>query len=283
MKLFKTLVLTLGLTAGALAASTTGSANTTTSKIGDFWDKLKKSPLSVSYLNDTYMDSKGANGLISDHLFYLNYKVDKYHKITLKPTLTTTYKGAQKTQGDYHTEAGSTELRFTRSSILKEDKHGVNMSFLFRNYFANDNRREASKYDTYHYLYFSLSKSFGKLRLSSTPYVLIYNRNSGSSISKRTYSLSLTPTYNITDSIYVSSGMIYYNGHRNEDAALAAGKTSTYHALRYVPEVGWSKGALSLSLYLDTYVAQSSDNYGTGIHQWWKKGSVGTNLYYTFF
>ncbi|EQC44375.1 hypothetical protein [Bacteriovorax sp. Seq25_V] len=280
----KRLLLALSLVAavGATAAdtATTTSPSTSTTTLSNLWNKIKESPVSVSWLNDTYIDSKGADGFTSDNYVYLNYKIDKYHKLTLKPMFRTSHDKTQKGQGDYHTELSNTEFRFTRSKILTEEKHGVNMSFLLRNYFVNDEARKTG-YDSYHYLYTSFSKTWGKFTLGSNPYILQYNRNSGDFKRDKLLSIGVVPTYSFTDNFSVTPSFIWYS--YKDNVKDAASNTQGSDNILLSASADYSIGALSVSLYFESWIVQSNDGYATGVHQWWNKGAVGTTLYYTLF
>lgn len=269
----KGLLFGLMMVLGTLAhAEDSASTSTTTT---NFWDKLKKSPFSMSYLNDTWISAKGADGFTSDNYIYLNYKIDKYNKLLLKPIFRTSHSPAQKAQGDYHTELYTTEFRFTRSAVLTEDKHGVNASFLLRNYFANDDTRKARGYDSYHYAYGSFSKSFGKYTMSSTPFALVYNRNSDSEKSEsasHVWSLSLGHNYQVNDNLGFSYTNTYYS-YRYAKAS----ENAEYLLSTLTADYSFNSG-ISVSLYYEGYVLQTKDGnfFSSYKPEWTQEAAVGT-------
>lgn len=268
----KGLLFGLMMVLGSLAHAEDSATSTTSTNI---WDKLKKSPFSMSYLNDAWIRAKGANGLTTDHYLYLNYKIDKYHKLTLKPIFRTTIDKAQKAQGDYHTELYTTEFRFSRSAILTEDKHGVNASFMLRNYFANDNTRKARGYDSYHYAYGIFSKTFGKYSLSSTPFILVYNRNADSKTTgaaTHVWSASLGHGYQFNDNFGVSYTNTYYS-YRYDNAE----KNTEYLLSTLSLDYAFNSG-VSVSLYYEGYILNTTDGnlFSSYRPEWTEEAAIGT-------
>ncbi|MDD0852728.1 hypothetical protein HBN50_06450 [Halobacteriovorax sp. GB3] len=266
-----------------LTATTTlaESTNTSSSAFSDIWKKLKDSPFSMSYLNDTYASAKlmQDKGLKSGHYLYLNYKLDKYHKFTIKPLVHTDWTKKQKDDNQVHTELHSTELRFTRSSILNQNDHGVNYSFLLRNYVMN-NAKE-SGYDTYHLLYNSFSRSFGKYNLSFAPGLYIYNKNKGANNVQDTINyVGLTHTYSVNDNIYLSFANAYY-GYKYDD------KSNNRELLLTNLTAGYTfSNGVDVSLYFEGYTFDSAiDNNLIASYQpeWVKNSYVGTLVSFPIF
>jgi hypothetical protein len=239
---------------------------------------LRKSPFSLAYLNETLVASKDADGLNMNHYFYAGYKIDKYHSIRIVPTISTTYTGQQKKAGDYHSEIQSTQVRFYRNGILNEKEHGIRLNAHVRNYFYNDNTREAATgYKSKHRLYVLPSKSYGKLSINGAMFSEWYNRDNKTSTVKRNDYLSIAPAYAINDNWYVSFGFDYYKSVKIDSTA-----TKEYYGFTF-PEVGWSKGRLSLTLAGSWTIAQSKDAYDGFTNRWHEQGTVVGQLYYSLF
>lgn len=278
--------LTIATSLSAVAQSTTATPASSSTTLDSALAKIKSLPISSMILVDAYTNSLKENqGANAETYFYFNYKVDKYHKITVTPILSHVGDKTHTDKNQVYTEYLQTDLNFSRSKILTEEKNGVNLSASLGNSFYANNKfnpdtQTGIRYSRHH-ASLSANKTWGSLTLSSGLTQYVYNRNTGSVNSTGNYTtLSLTPTWTFNDNLSVSGAFLWYklratdkysNGHENNEQ------------LRFVPSIDGAIGKLGLSVYFDTYMAYSHDRYSALNRQWLKEGSVGLNFTYSLF
>lgn len=265
------------------AAATATAPSTSTSQLDSIMAKIKKAPVSINWLLDAYANSDKVDGATAENYFYIGYKIDKNHKVTVTPILTTDAEKSQRDQEDVHTKYLQTDLTFQRSNILKEAKHGINLTASLGNSFYKDNEFRAEKGTganySRHHLSLSASKTLGKLSLSSGAVAYTYNRNTGTVQGTQNYTtLSFTPTYSFSDNLSASLPLIWYN--LQAVSTYANGHTKN-EKLRFVPSLDLSVGKFAAGLYYDGYIAASHDIYDGLTSNWLKKGYVGLTLSYS--
>lgn len=284
-KMMTALMLLAAFTAQAEDTTTTAATSpaSSTTPIGNILAKIKSAPVSVDWLLDSYAKSNRADGVSAENYFYIGYKIDKYHKVTVTPILTTDAEKAQRAQDQIHTKYLQTDLTFKRSSILTQDKNGVNLSASLGSSFYKDNEfdknLETGVNFSRHHLSLSASRSIGNFSFSSGLAAYVYNRNTGSVKSTRNYStLSFTPTYSFNDNLSLSLATIWYE---QQAVSTYSNGHSTAQKLRFVPSLYASIGKFAAGLYFDGYVAQSHDIYNAFTSNWLKKGYVGLTMSYS--
>ena len=276
MKLVKVLA-TLAVGSMALAASTTSTMpQTNGSSTSTFnFEKIQKN-ISLGYLNESVVNVYKADGFYADHLFYPGYKIDKYHTVKLVPYLRTSLTKAQRDQGDAHTQYLNTSLRLYRSKILTQDKHGVNLNFQMRNYFYPKATRDGGK-DTAHRLYFTGSKTVGKVDFTAGAFTQINNRNSGSHTAKRGDYLALGAGYNFSDMFSTSATVEYYH------AVDKIGADDKEYITITVPAVAINYKKLNFSVGTAFDIIESKDGHTGTAENWVKNGKVIADLYISAF
>ena len=187
--------------------SSTSSVASTQSSLSSLYKKLDNSSFGMRYLNETVATSRKINGFYTNHHIYTDYRLDKYHKFTIKPSFKTFHGSAN---DDSKPEYVRTELRLSRYSFLTAKEHGVNLSVLFRNYLRNGRSNDDGVISN-HRVEATLSKGFGKLSVYSSYFYTLNNRD------KRTDGIALSndyiytaASYSFSDNFYASTTIGYY-------------------------------------------------------------------------
>lgn len=268
----------LTVNAEETTATTAKTATTTsTSSIKSLYNKIKKSPFSMAYLNDSF-SSFNIDGVKSYHYLYAHYKLTNNDKLSIVPTFTTDLITKQGIDGERpnNTRLHSTQLRYTRTNILSEKDHGVSLYAQLRYYqYSKSNQQGGS--DGYGRAIFGSGKSFGKFRLSVTSDNVVYNRNANKASMTHFNMLGVGTSYRITDSLSVSTATNWYKYNFNN-----TDNFKEFALLGLYTEYGFSNG-LSVGPYFEAEMLTAKDGRDGFTEEWVKNGSVGATLYYSWF
>ena len=236
------------------AASTTSSAVSSTASLSDLYKKLDESPFSARYLMDNRAAAK-VDGVTTVHHTYIDYKLDKYHKFTLKPSFTT-YSGAQ--NDDKQAKYNSTEFRVYRFSVLNSKDHGVGYTAQLRNNILNGRDKTTNGATSSHTYLGYFSKSFGKLSLLSQHIYSVNNSTRREEEQAHSYDyFDMIAQYSLTDNLYVSANPQYYRSH-----TIAGNGIETTSYVFGAVEVGYSIDVgrgFDIALNYDSTLASKSD------------------------
>ncbi|PIK15786.1 hypothetical protein [Halobacteriovorax sp. JY17] len=285
MKLTKMLALTaifsvMTANAAETTAATTPAATTTTSStstLKKYYDKIKASPFSMAYLNDSF-SSFNIDGVKSYHYIYAHYKLTDKDRLSIVPTFTTDLINKNPVSKDRanNTRIHSTQLRYTRSSILNEKDHGVNMSAQVRYYqYAKSNQKGGD--DGYGRAIISLGKPLGKLSLSLTSDNVVYNKNSSGKGYSHFNMIGFGTRYSFTDSFSTSTSLNWYKyNYDNTDNFREFSLLGIYTDYSF-------KNGLSVGPYFEAIMTNAKDGRDGFTEEWVKNASVGATLYYSWF
>ena len=157
---------------GTAFAQSSGSSMSTAS-IGDFYQKLKESPLDMSFYlaAENIKDSetgKDVAGILHTDIVYLSYKLTANDRISTENRWT--FKNANGPDNTEVTWARSV-LKYTRSNILTEERNGVNLSAAIeRRQYPNLAMRDRINISALNRASVTASKSFGKFSSANTLY-----------------------------------------------------------------------------------------------------------------
>ncbi len=269
-------VMTANAADATATAETTATTTTSTSSIKSIYNKIKASPFSMAYLNDTY-SSFNIDGVKSYHYLYAHYKVTAKDRLSVIPTFTTDYI-SKDANGDRPnmTRLHSTQLRYSRSSILNEKDHGVSLSAQVRYYHYSKNNQKSGS-DGYGRAIFSAGKSLGKLRLSLTADNVVYNRNANNASMTHFNMIGLGAGYSITDSFSVNGSLNWYKyNYNNSDNFHEFSLIGIYTDYSF-------KNGLSVGPYFEAEMTAAKDGRDGFSNEWVKNSSVGATLYYSWF
>ncbi len=193
------------------AATTSGSTKVSSNKISRWYQELKKSPLSLRYINEISARRDPANpkrirGVGIMNYFSLGYKFSDKNKVSYVSRW-----DSKEDRGisDRNTTRWTyTELNYYRSGLLKEADHGVNATFHFRQRLYPENlKSEIAKvpgkktFVGYTRPGVILSKKLAeRFSLSWGTYFAVYNRVTGADGQSASYFYTYpTLSYSITD------------------------------------------------------------------------------------
>lgn len=270
-------VMTANAADATATAETTATTTTSTSSIKGLYNKIKESPFSMAYLNDTY-SSFNIDGVKSYHYLYAHYKLTDKDRLSVIPTFTTDFISKNKVTGERpnNTRIHSTQLRYSRSSILNEKDHGISLSAQVRYYqYAKSNQKTGN--DGYGRAIFSGGKTLGKLRLSLTSDNVVYNRNANSASMTHFNMVGLGAGYSLTDSFSVNTSLNWYKYNYNN--------TDNFHEFSLIGiYTDYSfKNGLSVGPYFEAEMTSAKDGRDGFSEEWVKNASVGATLYYSWF
>ena len=168
-------ILGLALSGNVLAAGST-AATTSTSK-ASLWQKLKESPVSLNILSATDLNKNEKhkiNGASMTNIAYLGWKLSDKDSLRLENRWTTdkTWQAATKKEREFDTTHSRMVLKYTRSGILNQKEHGINLkAALEARYLPDHDRRESGNRYGLIRPSVSMSKSFNSgFGLSGTLY-----------------------------------------------------------------------------------------------------------------
>ena len=264
--------------ADTTAATTAATTTSSTSSLKSFYNKIKKSPFSMAYLNDSF-SSFNIDGVKSYHYIYAHYKLTDKDRLSIVPAFTTDLisKDPVTKERPNNTRLHSTQLRYSRSSILNEKDHGISLSAQARYYqYAKSNQQTGN--DGYGRLIFSAGKKVGTVRLSMTLDNVVYNKNSGSKGGMSHFNMIGTGAgYSFTDSFSVSTSLNWYKyNYANTE------RFHEFSLLGIYTEYSFKNG-LSVGPYFEGEMTTAKDGRDGFSEEWIKNASVGATVYYSWF
>jgi hypothetical protein len=211
MKANRIVVALTGLTIGASAFA----AGNNTVSMRDVRKALKASPVGLNLLHAVDAKTIGDNkiaGHRQTHIAYLKYQLTSKDRIQMSNRLT---RDSSPNNAEVDYSYARLVLKYTRSGILTQDKHGVNLSANLEKRFYPDKdiRNEYNQYGL-NRLSTSLSRSVGKFNFSGTAYVALRDRISkankktsthyGYIVATQSYSLSDDWSLALTEELFQS-------------------------------------------------------------------------------
>ncbi len=217
-------ILGLAFAGSALAAGSTGSASTSTTTSASLWQKLKESPATFSIYSGYDFNKNKQNQIetvTSTNIAYLGWKLTKKDYIRMENRWVSDnlwVKADRNESNKIDTTYSRQVLKYTRSGILKQDKHGMNLSanLEYRNYPDTALRAQANSNGGIRPS-LSASKSFNNgFSLSGTYYHyrnLVKNKQKLSTYTSYNY-LITTEAYSLTDKLSVSLTQEFYKSNK---------------------------------------------------------------------
>lgn len=256
-------------TSEAAAIPTTATTPSNSSTDLSFWEKIKKAPVGFTVVNDTSAKTNTTNieGVTSVTDFSFKYK------LTPKNSIGFTTRGivADTNKTNPKTTYGGTTLSYSRSKLLTQDKHWVDMSsgLSLKAYDGG------SSMNGYGLLRTAISRTFSPI-FSSTVDIRWYEyarKSSKDSLGRREFYLYYIPTFQISEKLSVSPTLLFVE-------TINGPKTSDANIVNFAPSLDYNfTDKFSGSLYWDTYPMQSGDNSFFS-SRWYSTGGVGFVLSY---
>jgi hypothetical protein len=281
MKLTALVTLLAAMTVGAVNAAETTTANTTSNKssssLKNFYNKVKESPFSQAYLNDTYAQYN-IDGITSYHYLYNHYKLNAKNKVSIIPSFKTDmrseYDNGEKVN---HTRYNSTQLRYSYSGLLNQNDHGIGLSVQGRYYINGSTNAEATGSDGYGRLLLLGSRTFGKNTFSFNTDSVIYNKNSSSASNTHYNKIGAGYGYSFTDWLSASGSLNWYKFSANNTDAITE---YSYYALSvdFSTPIG-----ISITPYIEGTLTKAQDERDGLAEDFIRNSSVGLSLYYSWF
>ena len=244
---------------------------------------LRNSPVGLSFLHAVDAKKKeGTNktmGATQTHIAYLKYQVTPKDRLQLE-TRYTAKTSAEMKEAD-HSFARSV-IKYTRSGILNQNDHGINLSAnLEKRFYPDTDIRNAINQYGLNRISASMSRSFGAINLSGTVYGAVRDRIDTSDHDTQTHYayIVLTQSYSINDSWSLSLTEELYQGYNKNQENLRGAQDGVAMTM----ELGKQ---LSPSVYAGVSVAgkpfQPYD--GKLIANNWEQGfDYGANVYWSAF
>ncbi len=255
-------------TTEATAPATTAAANNSSTDLS-FWERIKKAPVGFVLTNEMVADTKttSVTGITNATDAIFTYKLTGKNALKLTSGFTVYDTNTTNTETAYN----GTALIFSRTGLLSQDKHGVNM-------YANIRYKAlpgGSNVPGYASLRTGFSRTFSPV-LSATTEVRWeeYVRGaSDGSLTRRKFALIASPSIQLTEKLGVSPTMVFSESIKGTDV-----KDTNY--LNFAPSIDYTFDSnFSGSLYWDTYPLKSADNSFLA-PRWYSQGSVGLYLSY---
>ena len=207
-------IIGLAFAGSALAAGSTGAASTSTATSANLWQKLKESPATFSILSDYGLNKNKNNQVTSvdtTNIAYLGWKLTKKDSIKLENRWATNNIWVKEDRTDANkvdTTFSRQVLKYTRSGILNQAKHGINLSGNLEYRYYPDTALKASANSNGGIRpSVSASRSFDSgISLSGTYYYyrnLVKNTDKKSTYTSYDY-LVTTQSYGFTDKLSIS-------------------------------------------------------------------------------
>ena len=225
-------VLSILFTGSAFAAGSTGSVSTSTKTTASFWQKLKESPATFSILSDYSLRKNSKNqakSIDTLNIAYLGWKLTKNDYVRMENRWSTAniWVKADRTDANkIDTTFSRQVLKYTRSGILTQDKHGINLSAnLEYRYYPDTEMKASGNSNGGVRASVSTSKSFKNgIRLSGSYYHmrnLVKNRANKATWDSYNY-LVTSQAYGITDKLSISLTEEFFKNNKPGTAANAA-------------------------------------------------------------
>ena len=211
----------------SVGAQSSGSNTTSEATLGDWYKKLRESPLSLYYsawagtarnrelAEKADRDANAIIGIQTFHYASLGLKLSPNDSISLSSAWLNAY------AKDYETDDLHffTDLTYTRKGLLNQKDHGINLSAGVRQRIFNDNYRNR-KYKQTHYGFtaprVSISRSLtDSLSFSTGIQYQLFNRSSGKAgIRENQWVITPTFAYQLSSdwSLSLSNSFIARNG-----------------------------------------------------------------------
>ena len=244
---------------------------------------LRKSPVGLSLLHAVDARKKDSSnktvGHKQTHIAYLKYQITPKDRLQLE-TRYTSEKTADMKEAD-HSFARSV-IKYTRSGILNQNDHGLNLSMnLEKRFYPDKDIRNAINQYGLNRLSASMSRSFGAVNLSGTIYGAVRDRIDTSDHSTSTHYgyIVVTQSYSINDSWSVSLTEEFFQSYNKNQDNLRGGQGDVDLSM----EVGKQ---LSPSVYAGVSVGGTPFKAYDGklIASNWTQGfSYGANVYWSAF
>lgn len=269
--------------AGLTLATSAMAAGKSLMNFSEARKMLRNSPIGLSLLHAVDAKKKdGTNktmGSKQTHIAYLKYQLTSNDRIQLE-TRYTANKTADMKEAD-HSFARSV-IKYTRSGILNQNDHGLNLSVnVEKRFYPDTDIRNAINQYGLNRLSASMSRGFGAINLSGTVYGAIRDRIDTSDHSTQTHYayVVLTQSYSINDSWSVSLTEELYQGYNKNQENLRGAQDG----IAMTVEVGKQ---LSPSVYAG--VSASGTPFkpydGKLIANNWEQGfGYGANVYWSAF
>ncbi len=269
------LVLLIGFSVSKLFAQANSETNAppiTGSSESSFWDKLRNVPLGMAVTNEIVADTQTTSltGITNATDVVLSYKITSKNSIKLTSGMTVADTNSTNTETAYN----GTALIFSRTGLLSQDKHGVDMYANIR-YKALPGGTNVPGYGS---VRVGVSRNFGpKFSLLTESRWEQYVRNASSSnLTRSKLTFILGPSYMLTEKFSVSPTVVFSESLRGIDSA-----DTNY--VNFAPSLDYTfTPKFSGSLYWDTYPFKSGDQSFIA-PRWYSKGSIGLYLSYNVF
>ncbi|MCO4794783.1 MAG: hypothetical protein KC493_13775 [Bacteriovoracaceae bacterium] len=237
-------ILGLTMVGTAFAAGSTGSTSTSTASTANLYQKLKESPASFSILSD-YGLNKNKNNQVTSvdtlNIAYLGWKVTSKDKVRIENRWSTSSIWNKDKKEKSDTTFSRQVLKYTRSGLLSQDKHGINLSGNLEWRHLPDTAMKGSA-NSNGGIRTSLSASRSLkngISLSGTYYHmrnLVKNRANKATYTYYDY-LVTTQSYGFTDKISLSITEEFFKNHKPGTKADAA--TQNTEDLSVTAELGY--------------------------------------------
>jgi hypothetical protein len=234
-----------------------------------FWERVKKAPIGLSVTNEVVANTEAVSvtGITNATDMTFKYKITPKNNIRLTSGLSLVDTNKTTTDATYN---GST-LSFHRSSILTQDKYGVDMNASVRyNAFPGGDVMTGST---------SLRSDFSRtvspiFSASSGLRWDEYVRNtSDPTVSRRKFQLWVSPTFSLNEKLSVSPSIVF------NESIKGSGVKDTNN-VNFSPSLDYTFSPnLSTSLYWDTYPMKSGDDTFFS-SRWYSTGGLGFVLSY---
>lgn len=265
----------------ALGTSAFAAGNNTVS-MRDVRKALKASPVGLSLLHAVDAKRRGGDNKIAGtkqtHIAYLKYQLTANDRIQMSNRLTRTSVPNAETDYSY----ARMVLKYTRSGILKQDKHGINLSANIEKRFYPDHelRDRINQYGL-NRVSLSASRSFGKLNLSGTLYGAIRDRidKSDSSTSTHYAYLVLTQSYSLAENWSLSLTEELFQQYNNQVDNFRGGQDGIAMTLELGNQVSPAVYA-GVSVSGTPFKPYDGDLIAEG---WAKDFGLGANVYWSAF
>lgn len=269
--------------AGLTLGTTAMAAGKSLMNFSEARKMLRNSPVGLSLLHAVDARKKANSnktvGHKQTHIAYLSYKITPKDKIRLE-TRYTSAKTADMKEAD-HSFARSV-IKYTRSGVLNQNDHGLNLSLnLEKRFYPDKDIRNSINQYGLNRVSASMSRSFGAVNLSGTIYGAIRDRINTSDKSTQTHYgyIVLTQSYSINDSWSVSLTEELYQGYNKNQENLRGAQDGVAMTM----EVGKQ---LSPSVYAGVSVSGTpfAPYDGKLIADNWTQGfGYGANVYWSAF
>lgn len=289
MKANRLIVALAGLTLGASAFA----AGNNTVSMRDVRKALKASPVGLSILHVVDAKTIGDNKIAGNkqtHIAYLKYQINKKNRLQMSNRVTRDSK--PNTEADY--SYARMVLKYTRSGLLTQAKHGINLSAnLEKRFYPDKELRNAINQYGLNRVSASMSRNLGKVNLSATVYGAIRDRKNkkeleenlnpnaplGNSVSTHYAYIVMTQSYSFTDdwSLSITEELFqnyswnddsYRQGQGNVDISMELG-----HQITPAVYAGVSVSGAPFQAYDGKLIAES----------WGKDLGFGANVYWNAF